>query len=121
MIRDQDGTTAVEFALIVPLALLLVLGVAEIAIVAKTEIQLIHAAREGARAAAVSPDTARASAAVRRAMGNAGRRARVSVSRPSAVGEPATVEVGLRHVVAAPLFGGLSVDLHASATMRTER
>ena len=111
----------VEFALVAPLVLVLVLGLVEVAAIARTEIHLAHAAREGARHAATSPDTARASAAVRSALGALGPRARVSVSRPSRVGEPTTVRVSLKHRVAAPLLGGLPVDLEASATMRTER
>ena len=117
----ESGTVVVEFALVTPIVLLLVLGIVEIAAVARTEIQLTHAAREGARQAATSPDTARAASAVRAALGPIGARAKVSVSRPSAVGEPATVSVALRHRVVAPLLGGLPVDLRASATMRTER
>lgn len=117
----ERGSAVVEFALVVPLMLMLVISIAEVAVVARTEIELVHAAREGARQAATSPDTARAAAAVRTAMGTAGRDARISVSRPSGVGEPATVRVRLRHTVAAPFMGGFTIELAASSTMRTER
>jgi Flp pilus assembly protein TadG len=120
VIADR-GSAVVEFALVVPLALLLLLGLVEVAVVARAEIQLVHAAREGARQSATSPDTSRAVAAVRRSLGPAASRARVAVRRPSGIGEPTTVEVTLRHRVAAPLLGGFPVDLHATATMRTER
>lgn len=121
MRHSEAGSAVVEFALVVPLMLALVLGIVEVAAIARAEIQLVHAAREGARQAATSPDTVRAAAAVRSALGESGSRARISVSRPTAVGEPATVAVSIRHRVAAPLLGGLPVDLRASATMRTER
>jgi Flp pilus assembly protein TadG len=111
----------VEFALVLPLVLVLVIGIAEVAVVARSEMQLVSAAREGARQSATSPDTARAVTAVQRALGPAGSRARVSVSRPSAIGAPTRVSVTLRHHVVAGLFGGFPVDLRASATMRTER
>ena len=117
----ERGSAVVEFALVVPLILILVIGIAEVAVVARTELQLIHAAREGARQAATSPDTSTATAAVRRSLGKAGSSARISVSRPSTVGQPATVRVTVRHRVAAPIIGGFPVDLAASATMRTER
>ena len=118
---SERGSAVVEFALILPLVLVLVLGVVEVAIVARSEIQLIHAAREGARQAAVSPDTGQASAAVRKALGPAGSGARISVSRPSAIGQPARVRVSIRHRVGAPILGGFTIDLAASASMRTER
>ncbi len=111
----------VEFALVLPLVLVVLLGMVEVAVIARSEIQLIHAAREGAREAAASPDTRRSSAAVRAALGPAGSRARVSVSRPSSVGQKATVTVSLKHTVAAPFFGGFSLDLRAQSTMRVER
>jgi len=111
----------VEFALMLPLVLVVLLGVVEVAVVARSEIQLIHAAREGAREAAASPDTARSAAAVRAALGDQGRRARVSIRRPARVGEKATVRVALSHTIAAPLFGGFTLELHAQSTMRVER
>ncbi len=117
----QRGSAVVEFALVLPLVLVVLLGIVEVAVVARSEIQLIHAAREGAREAAASPDTRRSAAAVRSALGAAGDRARVSVSRPSRVGDRATVTVSLRHTIAAPFFGGFSLDLHARSTMRVER
>ena len=121
MILHERGSAVVEFALVIPLALILVLAIAEVAVVARAELQLVHAAREGARYAATSPDTGGAANAVRRALGPAGDRARISVSRPSHVGAPATVSVAIRHRVAAPIFGGFAVQLGASSTMRTER
>lgn len=119
--NHERGSAVVEFALVIPLILVLILGIVEVAVVARSELQLIHAAREGARQAATSPDTGRAAAAVRRSLGVLGSRARVSVSRPSGVGEQARVRVALSHLVAAPLFGGFTIELSATATMRTER
>lgn len=118
---SQRGSAVVEFALVLPLLLVLLLAIGELAVVARTELQLIQAAREGARQAATSPDTRRAATAVRTALGSVGDRARVSVSRPTGIGEPATVRVRLTHRVAAPIFGGFAVTLAASTTMRTER
>ena len=110
-----------EFALILPLVLALLFGLVEVAVVARSEIQLLHAAREGARAAAASPDTAEAARAARASLGPSGPNARIAVSRPAMVGELATVTIRLRHDVAAPLFGGFPVELSANASMRVER
>ncbi len=111
----------IEFALVLPLVLILLLGIVEVAVVARSELQLVHAAREGAREAAASPDTRRSVAAVRAALGNAGHAVRISVRRPAHIGDKATVKVSLTHTVVAPLFGGFSVELKAQSTMRVER
>ena len=118
---EQRGSAVVEFALVLPLVLVVLLGIVEVAVVARSEIQLIHAAREGAREAAASPDTRRSAAAVRSALGDAGGRARISVTRPTRIGDKATVRVSLTHTIAAPFFGGFSLDLQAQSTMRVER
>ena len=119
--RSESGSAVVEFALIMPLVLVLLLGVVEVAVIARTEIQLVHATREGVREAATSPDTSRAAAAVRGALGSNRSDARISVSRPSTVGHKATVTVALPYRVATPIFGGFTVTLSSTATMRVER
>ena len=117
----ERGSAVVEFALVLPLLLILMFGIVEVAVVARSEIQLLNAAREGARAAAASPDVGAAAGAARSALGPEGANARISVVRPAAVGSTATVTISLRHTVAAPLFGGFPVDLGATASMRVER
>jgi Flp pilus assembly protein TadG len=114
MSGSERGSAIVEFAFVVPLLLVLMFGIVEVAVVARSEIQLLHAAREGARAAV-------AANAARTALGPQGANARISVVRPAQVGSKATVTITLRHNVAAPLFGGFPVDLGATASMRVER
>lgn len=111
-----------EFALVVPLVLVVLLAVVEVAVAARTQLEVSHAAREGAREAAASPDVERAVGAVRRSLPpDAAGRARVSVSRQHVVGGAAEVTVRLRHRIAAPLFGGFDVVLVGRAVMRVER
>ena len=111
-----------EFVLVLPLVLLLLLGAVEVAVVARTQLEVSQAAREGAREAATSPDPERAVAAVRRFLGSdLGSRARVSVGRDHRVGGRAEVVVRVRHRVAVPLFGGWAIDLEGRSSMRVER
>lgn len=118
----ERGSAVVEFALVVPLVLVVLLAVVEVAVVARTQLEVVQAAREGAREAATTPDPARAVAAVREALGpELGARARVLVRRPEPVGAMAEVGVRVPHRVAAPLFGGFTVELAARASMRIER
>jgi Flp pilus assembly protein TadG len=112
----------VEFALVVPLVLVVLLGAVEIALVARAQLEVGHAAREGAREAAASPDPGRAVAVVHAVLGGeAGGRARVSVSRDHHVGGRAEVVVSVPHRVGAPVFGGWTVHLEGRASMRVER
>ena len=112
----------VEFALVLPVVILVLLAVVELTAVARTQLELVHAAREGARTAATVTDPARAVEAVRQALDpEVAARVRVSVSRPAAVGAAAEVGVVLPHRVAAFLLGGLPVELRARSVMRVER
>lgn len=111
----------VEFALVVPLVLALVLGLVEVALVARTQLEVVNAAREGAREAAASPDPSDAVRAARAALGETGSSARVSVRRPDVVGRLAEVRVTLPYRVAAPFLGGVDMDVSARAVMRVER
>jgi Flp pilus assembly protein TadG len=119
--ESEAGTATVELALLVPLLMVLLVGVTEIAVAAGTQLEVLNAAREGARVAAVNPEPADAVATTRTALGEMADRARIGVSRPHVVGEPAVVTVVLRHRIVPILFGGTSVELRAKATMRVEK
>ena len=93
----------------------------EVAVVARIQIEVVGAAREGARVAATSPDPELALAAARAALGSRGAGARVSVRRPHVVGQPAVVTVVLDYRLRLPLLGRFSVPLSGRAVMRVER
>jgi Flp pilus assembly protein TadG len=121
MIRDRGGAT-VEMALALPVVLLLLMSCVEVAVAARTQLEVSQAAREGARQAAASPDVETAIAAVKRSLPpDAAGRARISVTRDHVVGGAARVVVRLPHRVAAPLFGGFDVELRAQSVMRVEQ
>jgi Flp pilus assembly pilin Flp len=54
--RDQDGAAAVEFALLLPLLVLLLFGFIQFGLAFSTRIQATNAAREAARQAVVGID-----------------------------------------------------------------
>ncbi|SNR66933.1 TadE/TadG family type IV pilus assembly protein [Blastococcus mobilis] len=66
-LRTERGATAVEFALIVPLLIVLVIGIAEFGRAFQVQGTLSAAAREGVRLMALQNDPAAARAAVRNA------------------------------------------------------
>ena len=66
-LRGERGASAVEFALIVPLLIMLVIGIAEFGHAFQVQGTLSAAAREGVRAMALQNDPAAARTAVRNA------------------------------------------------------
>jgi Flp pilus assembly protein TadG len=66
-LRKERGATAVEFALIVPLLIMLVIGIAEFGHAFQVQGTLSAAAREGVRLMALQNDPAAARATVRNA------------------------------------------------------
>jgi Flp pilus assembly protein TadG len=59
------GQATVELVFVLPIVVAMALAVVQVAVVARRSILVVHAAREGARAAAVEPDPAAARAAAR--------------------------------------------------------
>ena len=60
---SQRGAAAVEFALVLPILLLLVMGIIEFGLIFNSQISLTNAAREGARVMAIHNDPAVAKSA----------------------------------------------------------
>jgi len=118
--RDR-GSAVVEAAVVIPLLLLVFVAGIELFGLARTQVEISAAAREGARQAATVPDPSRAVQATRAALGPLVRSdAAVSVRRPGVVGAKATVTVRVNYRLLHSFWGGVAVPLAASATMRTE-
>ena len=121
-VLKEKGSVTVEFFLVIPMVILVLVAGLQVVGVARTRIELLGAVREGARVAATTPDPAKAVDAVQAALPPLVRdRVRVSVSRPSVVGAPARVTAQLRHLFGLPFPEQMGVDLSASATMLVER
>jgi Flp pilus assembly protein TadG len=118
----ERGSAVVEFALVVPLIVLVLLAAVEVAVVARTQLEVSQAAREGAREAAATPDPSQAVEVVRAFLGeDLSSRARVSVSRDHRVGGRAEVTVRVTHRLGGGLLGNLTVTLEGKSSMRVER
>jgi Flp pilus assembly protein TadG len=116
--REERGQAAVELALALPVVVVLLLGVLQVALVGRDQLAIELAAREAARAAAVSAEPA---AAARLAA------ERVTSLRPLQVavsGGATTVTVTVRYTCATDvaLIGHLigDVPMTASVTMAIE-
>ncbi len=58
LLRDKDGANAVEFAIVAPVLLLIVLGIIQFGVILFTYNNMVQAAREAARTLAVQETTA---------------------------------------------------------------
>jgi hypothetical protein len=106
----------------IPTVILVLLALLEVFVVARLHLDLVVAAREGARVAATTPDPARAVAAAQEALGtDLSALARIEVTRPAVAGRPATVRIVLRHQLVTPMLRWMSVELSGRAVMRVER
>ncbi len=115
----ERGQATVELALVLPVLVLALLAVIQVGLVVRDHLQVVHAAREAARAASVDPDPGRAVQAAHRTLPGSD----VHVGERPAVGEPITVEVTYTSHTSLPLVGPLFPDptLHARAVMRVEK
>jgi hypothetical protein len=117
------GQASVELALALPLVVVLLLVVVQVGLVVRAQVLVTHAAREGARAAAVDADPAAARRAVEASSTLDAGRLSVVVANRAGPGSRVRVEVGYRLATDLPLVGSLLPDLRLSAvaTMRVER
>lgn len=116
--RGDRGQAAVEVAIALPLVIVLVLGLLHVVAVARDQLAVELAAREGARAAAVAaaPGPAAVTAANR---ATSLRPIDVTVSD---AGSDVTVDVSYRSDPGVPIIGAFlrDVELTASVTMARE-
>lgn len=120
----ERGSAAVEFALLLPILLLLLLAFVQVGVIARDSLVLTQASRAGAREAAVQGTKDAVDEAVRAAaVGLDPDRISVVATWSETRGAPVRVDVAYEAPVASLLAGWLlpaSVSLRASATMRQE-
>ncbi len=121
--REDGGQASVELALVLPLVMILLLAVAQLGLLVRDQILIVHAAREGARQAAVDPsaDAPRKAAVASSSLNDS--RLTVTTTGRGGPGSRVRVEVAYRTSSVMPLVGAAvgHLTLRASATMRVER
>ena len=122
--RDQVGSAVVEFALVLPLVLVVALSLVQVGLLVRDRLLIEAAARAGARAAAVEVDIGAVRAAAFAAAPTLDPALTgVQVARQGTQGDPVTVSVSYDEVVHVPVIGwlfGSSIRLVAVATDRQE-
>lgn len=122
MSRDERGQAAVELALCLPLLAALALLLVQVGLLVRDQVVVVHAAREAAREAAVSPGREPPRQAALRSTRLSADRLDVDVGRRGRPGSRVEVEIRYRAPTDVPLVGHLLPDvaLRASAAMRVE-
>jgi Flp pilus assembly protein TadG len=115
--RPDRGQAAVEFAIALPLVVVLLLGIIQVVLVTRDQIALELAARDGARAASVAADPA--SAARRGAMAATTLQPLDVAARVDAA--YVSVTVGYTNPTSVPLIGAVIGDVELSATVTLAR
>lgn len=120
--RGETGQATVELALTLPLVVLFALVVIQAGLVAKDVLLVHHAAREGARAAAVDPTGDAARAGVHGGAALDRGRLQITLSGGTSEGDRATVRVRYSAPTDVPIVGALigDIPLSAEVTMRVE-
>jgi Flp pilus assembly protein TadG len=121
---SEHGSATVEFALVLPLVFVVVLGLVQVGLVVRDRLLVEAGARAGARAAAIQDDPAAiGQAAMAAAPGLDPARAQVSVARAGSRGDPVTVHIAYDDPFRVPLVAwllGSGVTLTADAGARQE-
>jgi Flp pilus assembly protein TadG len=122
LLQGERGAAAVEFAIILPVLILLLVGIVEFGRAFQVQATLAAAAREGVRIMALEDDAAAARAATRSAsdgLDPALSDANIAVAPVSCAGGAgnATVTITYRQPFLTGLFGS-GVDLSARGVMR---
>lgn len=122
----ERASAAVEFALVLPLVLVMALALLQVGLVVKDELVVLGSARTGAREAAVTVDDA----AVRQAAVDSAAAGgldpssvEVTVDREGGAGTPVAVGVTYHAPLSVPLVEWLfpsPIDLSGTVTMRQE-
>ncbi len=117
--RGERGQATVELALVLPLVFAMLVLLFQVALVARDEILVTHAARDAAREATVTSDPARVVAAARRTLPGAA----VRIMRRGRVGDPVEVAISYVSHTDLPLVGVFLPDLtlRGRSVMRVER
>lgn len=124
--REERGATLVEFALVLPVILLLVFGMIEFGRVLNAQIVIRNAAREGARAGSVGKSAAEIAACVLDMSPtlDGGALSVAVTNAQGATGEAVVVHVAYSVDVVTPLiaafFSSNPVPLAAESSMRLE-
>ena len=125
--KSEKGASAVEFALILPILIILIFGIFEFAIAFNNYVTITHAAREGVRRAAVdlfNPDLKDYIKEMAFPLALTDDDIVIEFdgdeADPPPIGDPVSVEITYNFGISIPLVGSWEVPLKNKAIMRLE-
>ena len=120
--RDDRGAAAVEFALVLPVLVVLLFGMVQFGIAYDAQLKVTHAAREGARMAAVGGDVAAAVTAQTAGLQGVTLMPTVLFNDTTSGGRGKYCEVTVKcaYALDIPLWGNVPLNLRGTAQMRME-
>lgn len=114
---EDRGVALIEFALILPLLLMLVFGIIEFGRAYNARLVVTHAAREGVRVLAVTEDQTAAEAATLAAVAGLDPNDVTITATPCVSGQPAKVDVSYDIIVDIPGAGSHDFTVTGTAVM----
>lgn len=116
--RRESGVAMLEFALVLPVLLLLVFGIIEFGRAYNAQITLTHAAREGAREYAVTQDAAAGQTAAENAATSLDPTLMTFTTSACVIGDPATMQIDYPFEILIPLWPSGPITISAEGVMR---
>jgi len=121
IIKKDSGASAIEFAIILPVLVMLIFGIVEFGIAFNNYLAITHAAREGARIAAVDLNNpGLESMIIERAYPVTPDSISVNTPDGTEIGDPVVVTVTYGISITIPFVGSWDIPLNSRATMRLE-
>jgi Flp pilus assembly protein TadG len=122
-LQSEKGSNAVEFALLLPVLVMLIFGIFEFGRVYNNYLAITHAAREGVRIAAVGLNNPELkSIIIERAYPVSLTAGDIAISTPQGteIGDPVEVQITYTVSINIPLVRSWNIPLTTRATMRLE-
>lgn len=117
--RRDKGAALVEFAILLPILLLLLMGMVEFGRAYNAQITLTQASREGVRVLAITKDSAAAVSATENVAATTLNVSQLSVTTTTCnSGDPTSLTAAYPFTYDIPLFGTATIDLSATGVMR---
>lgn len=121
MRKREDGQATVEFALVIPILILLIFGMMDFGWLFFNKLQINNASREGARYAAIHWEETNWAADTETVVTSFAPDTNVNIVQgPAQVTVTASKNVAVLTGITSTILGGNSVNLSASCTMRLE-